>query len=219
MQRSTGGAQEFHDREMHAPLHPTVWVHQVTQPTLVLGSTQKISLLRVNAARRAGYLISTRRSGGGLVLVSPGSSCWIDLLLPTQHELWDDDVSAAFYWVGQLWVDTLTTLGITKAKMHRGALLRKQHGRVLCFAGLGPGEVTIDDSKIVGLSQRRTRAGARFQGLLVTKWDSAPLRQFVVPKAWPEGLEPEMVQVGHPSITAQVLHDLPDVLLAKLNQM
>ena len=34
---------------------------------------------------------------------------------------------------------------------------------LVCFAGVGPGEVLAGGRKLVGISQRRTRAGARFQ--------------------------------------------------------
>ncbi len=44
-----------------------------------------------------------------------------------------------------------------------------------CFAGLGPGEVTIGGRKAVGISQRRTRAGARFQCVAYERWDPGPL--------------------------------------------
>lgn len=42
---------------------------------------------------------------------------------------------------------------------------------VVCFAGLAPGEVTVDGAKVVGISQRRTRAGARFQCSVPRVWD------------------------------------------------
>ena len=41
----------------------------------------------------------------------------------------------------------------------------------MCFAGLGPGEVTVDGRKVVGISQRRTRAAARFQCVVLERWD------------------------------------------------
>ncbi|HEX2382259.1 MAG TPA: hypothetical protein VHI95_06460, partial [Acidimicrobiales bacterium] len=44
-----------------------------------------------------------------------------------------------------------------------------------CFAGLGPGEVTIGGRKAVGISQRRTRAGARFQCVAYERWDPSQL--------------------------------------------
>jgi lipoate-protein ligase A len=45
----------------------------------------------------------------------------------------------------------------------------------VCFAGLGPGEVTIAGVKVVGMSQRRTRAGALFQCAALLAWDPARL--------------------------------------------
>jgi lipoate-protein ligase A len=39
---------------------------------------------------------------------------------------------------------------------------------LVCFAGLGPGEVSLAGTKLVGLSQRRTRNGIRIQGNLYT---------------------------------------------------
>ncbi len=47
---------------------------------------------------------------------------------------------------------------------------------MVCFAGLGSGEVTIGGAKAVGLSQRRTRTGARFQCTCYRRWHPEPLR-------------------------------------------
>jgi hypothetical protein len=41
----------------------------------------------------------------------------------------------------------------------------------VCFAGLGPGEVTRNGAKVVGISQRRTRHAARFQCAVLHRWD------------------------------------------------
>src|SRR5205085_3700242 len=59
--------------------------------------------------------------------------------------------------------------------VHRGALEQAPWSKQVCFAGLGPGEVRIGGQKVVGLSQRRTRAGARFQALVLAAWDPEPL--------------------------------------------
>jgi hypothetical protein len=45
----------------------------------------------------------------------------------------------------------------------------------VCFAGLGPGEVTVDGRKVVGLSQRRTREAALFQCCAALRWEPARL--------------------------------------------
>jgi hypothetical protein len=54
-------------------------------------------------------------------------------------------------------------------------MVRSALSDVVCFAGLGPGEVTIGGRKAVGISQRRTREAARFQCVAYERWDPAPL--------------------------------------------
>ena len=47
--------------------------------------------------------------------------------------------------------------------------------RVVCFAGLGPGEVTLEGRKVVGMEQRRGRGGALFQCAVPLRWDPGRL--------------------------------------------
>lgn len=205
--------------DQHSPLRPTVWVHQVTKPTLVLGSSQKHSILDISRATAAGYDISTRRSGGGLVVVLPHRSCWVDVILPVTHPLWHDDLSIGFHWLGQLWSETLTELGVSNTSVHTGPLLNKEHGRVLCFAGIGPGEVLLDGHKLVGLSQRRTRQGSRFQGLLVADWDPTPVRSFMRAEELPDDLDLDALRIGHPTITTAMIGRLPEVFVRRLREL
>ncbi len=211
IERTSGSAGAFHDRPPPAPLRPTVWIHRVDRPALVLGSTQRAPLIDDRLASEDGVEVCQRRSGGGLVFVDPDTSLWIDVIIPRGHELWNDDVGLAFDWVGQAWAAALrqATLRQTEptgrtavsdepaeadasehgVRVHHGALLRPDWGRVICFAGLGPGEVTVNDRKVVGLSQRRTREAARFQGLAVTSLASEQIRRFVSPGALPPDLD------------------------------
>ena len=46
---------------------------------------------------------------------------------------------------------------------------------MVCFDGLGPGEVTSRGAKVVGVSQRRTRLAARFQTSLYLRHDPVRL--------------------------------------------
>ncbi len=41
----------------------------------------------------------------------------------------------------------------------------------MCFAGLGPGEVTVEGRKVVGLSQRRIREAVLFQCCAALRWE------------------------------------------------
>lgn len=215
VERSTGEAGRFHERPLPHPLRPTVWIHRVTQPAIVLGSTQQHSIVDVARAERAGFEICRRRSGGGLVVVDPDTSRWIDVLVPNGHELWSDDVGKAFDWLGETWRRSLVELGLADVSVHRGPMVDPDHGRIVCFAGLGPGEISVEGRKVVGLSQRRTRDGARFQGLIVTAWDPAPLRRFVTPSAVPTELDERLdkLAVGTPldldSAVAVFIDELP----------
>ena len=51
------------------------------------------------------------------------------------------------------------------------ALAADSWSSLVCFAGLGPGEVMVAGRKAVGLSQRRSREGARFQSALLHRWE------------------------------------------------
>lgn len=151
------------------------------------------------------------------MLVEPATSCWIDVLIPRDHQLWDDDIGRAFDWIGKVWALALTSLGVPGCQVHSGELENRSHGRLLCFAGLGPGEVVAEGSKVVGLSQRRTKQGARFQGLAISEWNPAPIKQFLTPGLLPQSLDIDAVKVGHPALTPQKLQMLPARLVHYLD--
>lgn len=163
------------------------------QPALVLGSTQRTPLIDREQAGDAGIEVCQRRSGGGLVYVDPSNSLWIDAVVPRGHGLWKDDVGLAFEWIGQTWARALTAIGAgNHIRVHRGRLMHPDWGRVICFAGLGPGEVVVDGHKVVGLSQRRTKDMARFQGLAVTELGAGILRAHLRPGSLPADLDAEL---------------------------
>jgi lipoate-protein ligase A len=119
-----------------------------------------------------GIDVARRRSGGGAVFVEPGGTLWVDVVLPRGDPLWDDDVGRAAHWLGDAWAAAIGD----RAVVHRGAMVRGPLSDLVCFAGLGPGEVTVDGHKVVGISQRRTRDAARFQCVAYERWDPQPLR-------------------------------------------
>ncbi len=173
--RTTGSAATFHARRLPDPATRAVWAFTVDRPAVVLGSAQPELTIDVAAAASRGIEVVRRRSGGGAVLLVPGESLWVDLILPGADPLWDDDVGRAAWWVGDAWAAALAACGVAGAEVHRGPLVRSPWSAAVCFAGLGPGEVTVGDRKAVGLSQRRTRGAARFQCSLHHRWDPAAL--------------------------------------------
>ncbi len=158
-----------HARELPSPVTRTAWVFEPTGPALVLGSTQSPDVARP----AADIEVVRRRSGGGAVLVVPGDVLWVDVIVPAGDPLWDDDIGRSFGWLGDTWRDALAEVGVATS-VHRGALVRTRWSGLVCFAGLGPGELRDDAGrKVVGLSQRRTREAARFQSAVLARWDPA----------------------------------------------
>jgi len=130
--------------------------------TLVLGSSQSPPDLDADAAKRLGLAITRRSSGGGAVLIAPSSQVWIDVWLPRDDPHWDDDVIGSSQWLGKAWRDALAGLGVRDTEVSNARMSRTDWSDLICFAGVGPGEVLWRNRKLVGLSQRRDRYGARF---------------------------------------------------------
>jgi lipoate-protein ligase A len=157
--------------DLHAlglPSQRVVRLLEATRPALVLGSTQQESIVVGDVT---GLDVVRRRSGGGAVLVEPGGVAWIDVAIARTDPLWDDDVGRAFHWLGDAWAAALVLLGVVGADVHRGGLVRTALSDLVCFAGLGPGEVTVGGAKVVGMAQRRTREGALFQCAVPIEWN------------------------------------------------
>jgi lipoate-protein ligase A len=176
VERHREAPAEFHARELPDPPARAVWVCEPTGPALVLGSSQALDTVDEAACGAAGIDVVRRRSGGGAVLVEPGAVLWVDVVLPAADALWSDDVGHAFVWLGEAWARALAALGVD-AEVHRGPMVRSRWSDGVCFAGLGTGEVVGAGGgpKLVGLSQRRTRSGARFQCAALAAWDPARL--------------------------------------------
>jgi lipoate-protein ligase A len=142
---------------------------------LVLGSAQRYDVVDAGRAERAGIDVVRRRSGGGAVLVVPGGQVWLDLWLPRRDPLWDDDVIDSTQWLGDAWARALGSLGIEDLRVHSGRAECTRWSSLVCFGGIGPGEVTAGHAKVVGISQRRSREGARWHTSVPLSWDPAPL--------------------------------------------
>lgn len=215
LERATGSARRFHERAVPEEPGRLVSVLEVDRPALVIGSTQPASSVDAAALDAAGVTLVRRRSGGGAVLLVPGEAVWLDVVVPRGDELWDDDVGRAFHWLGRAWAGALADLGID-AEVHTGGLACTPWSRLVCFGGLGPGEVTVGGRKAVGLAQRRTRGAARFQCALLRRWSAAEVVALLAldapdRSAAVHDLEPLAVgvEVAAAEVVAAVLRHLP----------
>lgn len=171
---SCGEAQAFHAAEPAVDgsglVSRAAVVHSVDRATVVLGSSQELGAVDSAVARALGVDVAQRRSGGGAVLLVPGEFVWLDVVVPAGDPLWSDDVGDAMLWVGQWWSRALAEVGLV-GRVHRGPLVTSPWSRQVCWTGVGAGEVVAPDgAKLVGVSQRRTRAYARLQTMCHLSW-------------------------------------------------
>ena len=159
-----------------SPAGPYVQRCDLTDAALVLGSRQSPETADAAACRDTGVSVVRRRSGGGAVLLRPDAVVWADLVVP--HGVAPDDVRGSMVWAGHRWAEALAAaVGSTTGPaarpldlhVHEGGMVCTPWSGLVCFAGVGPGEVLLGGRKLVGLSQRRTRHGLRIQGTLYTR--------------------------------------------------
>ena len=177
------------------PVVPEVWWCRPTDDAIVIGSRQSTDLVDERACRRAGLTVVRRRSGGGAVVMRRESSLWVDIVLPSGVA--PDDVRGSMVWIGECWRDVMAPVVEVPLEVHRGGMRCSDWSDLVCFSGVGPGEVLIGTDKLVGLSQRRTRAGVRVQGLVYTEsvvHEYPELLRGPLPGTAPEG------QAWHPGL-------------------
>ncbi|CAN5485473.1 hypothetical protein BH20ACT2_BH20ACT2_04040 [soil metagenome] len=198
LRHERGSAATFHARPLPDRPYRSVRVLEVVQPALVLGSTQAVAVVDHAAATAAGVEVVRRRSGGGAVLLRPGETTWVDVVVPAGDPLAAVDVGHSFAWLGEVWAAVVADLAPgSDPAVHRGPMEHTPWSSLVCFAGRGPGEVTIDDAKVVGMAQRRGRAGARFQCALLHRWDpGAMVDLLALPPADRDRARTELIAAG-----------------------
>lgn len=220
LERLVGTATEHHRRDVPDDGARRVWAFTVERAAVVLGSVQSEADVDVDAVAARGFEVARRRSGGGAVLVEPGAVAWIDVAVPRGDVLWHDDVAVAVEWLGEVWAAGLAELGLADGQVHRGGLVSSPLAPVVCFAGKGPGEVSVGAEKVVGISQRRTRSAARFQCSVPLLWDPelhATLLGPGIARVEPE-LDPveAMSRVSVRPLTGVSADEVVDALMAHL---
>jgi lipoate-protein ligase A len=153
---------------------------RVSHPAVVLGSTQDPRSIDTSEAARQGLEVVRRSTGGGAVLVRPDAQVWFDAWLPQDDPLWEDDVVVSARWMGSVWERALREMGVLEVVVHTGGLVRTPLSDLVCFAGVGPGEILVGGRKLVGIAQRRTRDGSWFHTSAPLRWDPQPLVDILV---------------------------------------
>jgi len=220
LHRASSSAAEFHKRPVAEPARPEIWWHDVTGSALVLGSGQSSYAIDPDACVERGVEIVRRRSGGGAVLLIPGEVTWIDIIIPAGSTGWADDVHAPMVWLGRILADLLQDLlaGSDQAyevTVHDGKMVATKWSSLVCFDGIGSGEVFLDARKLIGISQRRTRTYARLQCCWYSDYDQDLFLSLLLPERRP--LMSELRPVA--TLARSVASRIPEGLLTRLNDL
>jgi lipoate-protein ligase A len=165
----------------------TLYWSQAESTGLVLGLSQKESVLNQAALITQPIPLYHRRAGGTAVLVGPYLLS-LDIILPAGHPFILPDIVESYRWFGTVWVKTLGSLGVetrlvSPQEAHaQRALLKQEATRSrevilnrACFGSLSSYEVIAEGRKVVGLDMIRRRKGSLLQAGLLLKLDIEPL--------------------------------------------
>ena len=200
-----GLASEVHADPMLYADKPTARIVDVTRSALVLGSSQHFDLANIPALESLDAELVVRRSGGGAVFLSPMGQLWVDIAIPRSDPLFVEDVGKSFFVIGEIFLKLLSRLGCNDLKMHTGKMIGGDLARAVCFAGLGPGEITFEGAKVVGISQRRTAQGAVFQCAVYLTYPFDQLNQLL------NGMNIEFPGRGYALGVSEILDEFADL--------
>ena len=180
---------------------PQLWWYEPESAAVVLGSRQSPALLDLDRCARLGLDVVRRRSGGGAVLVVPDELVWVDFVIP--HGVAPDDVRGSMVWAGEHWREALAPIvgPQSELEVNDGPIRPTPWSDLVCFAGVGPGELLLDGRKLVGLSQRRTRHGLRIQGLVYRRLPHTDLAELFLEPV-PSASLPEIACLGPAPVDA-----------------
>ncbi len=170
---------------------PVLYWSQAEADGLVLGFSQKATVLNEQALARRQLPVYHRRAGGTAVLVGP-HLLGLDVILPADHPLVLADLVESYRWFGETWVHALARLGVatrvvtpTEAHLQRdqarqeAVRAREQVLRRACYASLSSYEVVVGPRKVVGLDMMRRRHGSLLQAGVLLTWQSALLAELL----------------------------------------
>ncbi|HEX7734230.1 MAG TPA: hypothetical protein VF458_05195 [Ktedonobacteraceae bacterium] len=170
---------------------PVLYWSQARSAGLVLGFSQKETILNPQVLAQRALPVYHRRAGGTAVLVGPELLA-LDAVLPATHPLVHADIVESYRWFGETWVSTLRALGVETrvvppAEAHEQRLQARQDEtrereavlRRACYASNSSYEVVVGQRKLVGLDMIRRRNGSLLQAGLLLNWQSERLAELL----------------------------------------
>jgi len=174
------------------PGDPAILSWSQAEPAgLVLGFSQKHTVLNQATLAHQPMPIYHRRAGGTAVLVGPHLLS-LDVVLPAENPLILPDIVESYRWFGEAWVIALRQLGIQtrlvlpeEARAQRLRLKNpvtsayEQLMQRACYGSLSSYEIAAGQRKVVGLDMIRRRTASLLQAGVLLHWDTTTLAQLL----------------------------------------
>lgn len=146
----------------------------------------------------------------------PDDVVWLDVIVPRDAAGWSADVHGPMRWLGGHLAAIVRSRSLVDAgeiSTHEGPMLSTPWSTLVCFDGIGAGELLVDGAKLVGISQRRTRDAARLQCCWYTRYDSAELVSLLA-----EDHRPPVADLAPvATLSVPAARAIPDLLVSALN--
>ena len=152
---------------------PTLRLYDWSQPAFSFGYFQKISTeIDVKRCEAHGVELVRRMTGGGIVV--HGWDVTYSIVIPHGNGVIPGDISASFCWIANRLLNGLHRIGVP-ATLQGSKFQALEVGPNTCLANPAMHDVMLDGKKIAGVSQRRNRVGAVYQGYIALNMPPAEI--------------------------------------------
>lgn len=152
---------------------PTLRLYDWSQPAFSFGYFQKISNeIDVARCETHGVELVRRMTGGGIVV--HGWDVTYSIVVPHGNGVIPGDISASYCWIANRLLNGFHRMGVP-ATLQGGKFRASEVGPNTCLANPAVHDVMLHGKKIAGVSQRRNRVGAVYQGYIALNMPPAEI--------------------------------------------
>ena len=152
---------------------PTLRLYDWSEPAFSFGYFQKISNeIDVTRCEAHGVELVRRMTGGGIVV--HGWDVTYSIVVPHGNGVIPGDISESYCWIANRLLDGFHRIGVPAA-LQGGKSRGSEVGPNTCLANPAVHDVMLDGKKIAGVSQRRNRVGAVYQGYIALNMPPAEI--------------------------------------------
>lgn len=152
---------------------PTLRLYDWSQPAFSFGYFQKISNeIDVTRCEAHGVELVRRMTGGGIVV--HGWDVTYSIVVPHGNGVIPGDISKSYCWIANRLLSGFHRIDVPAAL--QGSEFRESEvGPNTCLANPARHDLMLDGKKIAGVSQRRNRVGAVYQGYIALNMPPAEI--------------------------------------------